>query len=230
MDSVRQKLKEALDAKGITMAAASRRIGRNHAYIQQFLERETPQRLPEDARKRLAALTDLSETDLGANSTGYTRAAPSSARTQSLPEIDVRAGAGGGGVAIEGFAEDPAGNQYVVDNVKDHWGIPGAYLRHELRTNPQSVYVAEIMGDSMEPTLRSGDRVLIDTAHKAPSPPGVYALWDGFGVVVKRIEIVPEADPAAIRVLSDNQRHTAYQRTLEEAHIIGRVVCRVTAL
>lgn len=63
MDEKRKKLKEALDAKKISLAEASRKIGRNPAYIQQYIERGTPRVLPEKLRLALAALTGMSDTD-----------------------------------------------------------------------------------------------------------------------------------------------------------------------
>ena len=35
-------------------------------------------------------------------------------------------------------------------------------------------------GDSMAPTMMSGDRVIVDTGHKTPSPDGLYAIRDTF--------------------------------------------------
>jgi hypothetical protein len=45
----------------ITLKQASRAIGRNNAYLQQFLHRGTPRRLPEDVRHRLAAFLDMDQ-------------------------------------------------------------------------------------------------------------------------------------------------------------------------
>jgi len=43
---------------------ASERIGRNHAYLQQFLERGIPAALPEEARERLAELLGVPQDEL----------------------------------------------------------------------------------------------------------------------------------------------------------------------
>jgi phage repressor protein C with HTH and peptisase S24 domain len=50
----------------------------------------------------------------------------------------------------------------------------------------------------MEPLLASGDRVLIDTSQRVPVPPGIFAIWDGMGLVAKRIEHEPNSDPAMV--------------------------------
>ena len=43
-----------------------------------------------------------------------------------------------------------------------------------------------IDGDSMEPLLGSGDRILIDTSQRVPAPPGIFVIWDGPGLVAQR--------------------------------------------
>lgn len=143
-----------------------------------------------------------------------------------IPEINVRAGAGGGGIALQ----MRNGDYFNTDDIKAEWIIPGSYIRGELRIAQSAVRIVEVLGDSMEPTLKTGDRVLIDTNHKVPSPPGVYAVWDGYGVVIKRIEQVRNVDRPMVRLISDNKNHAAYEVSIEEAAIIGRVVCKVSVM
>ena len=52
--------------RGFDYATLSRLIGRNDAYVQQFIKRGTPRRLPEDERLRLAMALDIDERELGA--------------------------------------------------------------------------------------------------------------------------------------------------------------------
>lgn len=145
----------------------------------------------------------------------------------NIPEIDMRAGGGAGG--FEDLAEpyDPGGGQ---NRVKAVWTIPPAYLRGEFHVDPRNVRIIEVAGDSMTPTLMPHDRILVDISHRQPSPPGVYALWDGFGLVVKRVEILHGTDPLRVLLSSDNPYHPDRELTLDEAHIAGRVVARITGL
>jgi len=108
--------------------------------------------------------------------------------------------------------------------------MPAAFIRHELRSQPQAVRLIEVQGDSMEPTLKGGDRVLIDTNHRTPSPPGVYAVWDGFGLVVKRVQLVAMCDPLQVRLISDNPRHETATVSLADAHIVGRVILKISVM
>ncbi|HYE52108.1 MAG TPA: S24 family peptidase [Azospirillaceae bacterium] len=61
MDPIRTLVLERLEALGLSMADTSRRVGRNHAYIQQFIERGVPKRLPEDVRFQLAQALGVPE-------------------------------------------------------------------------------------------------------------------------------------------------------------------------
>lgn len=76
----------------------------------------------------------------------------------------------------------------------------------------------------MSPTLESGDRAMIDTGDRVPAPDGLFALHNGIGVVVKRLEFIPNSDPPGFKIMSDNPKHSTYERTIEEINVIGRVV------
>ncbi len=90
------------------------------------------------------------------------------------------------------------------------------------------MHIITIIGDSMEKPdgggLRPGDKVLVDTGQKLPSPPGIFATWDGLAVVVKRLEYLDDHDPPMIRLISDNPAHRTYERHVEEVNIVGRVI------
>jgi len=143
---------------------------------------------------------------------------------EAVAEIAVRGGMGGGGEAGVSYSDDGQGGVAIADDVKGNWFLPTEYLRSELSVSPVAARIIEVQGDSMTPTLVSGDRVMIDTNDQRPTPPGIFALWDGFGVVVKRLELIPNSDPPLLRISSDNANHNEYQRTIEEVNIIGRVV------
>lgn len=81
-----------------------------------------------------------------------------------------------------------------------------------------------IDGDSMEPLLSSGDRILVDTSQRIPVPPGIFVIWDGMGVVAKRAEHIPNSDPPRIVIRSVNPEYPAYERDAQEVNMIGRVI------
>ena len=86
--------------------------------------------------------------------------------------------------------------------------------------------IITIYGDSMEPALAAGTRVVVDTTDRTPSPPGVFVVYDGLGLVVKRLEHIARSDPARVRLTSDNPKYQPYELTIDEAQIQGRVIGR----
>lgn len=147
---------------------------------------------------------------------------------ETVAEIDVRAGAGGGGVPVETWVQDGAGNTYAAEGIRAHWEIPGEVMRELLRATPRHIRAFEVIGDSMEPRLGEGDRVFIDLRYTVPSPEGIFALWDGFGVVVKRLQIVRGSDPLRVRVISANPSYEPYEAAVDDIKIIGRYAGRFT--
>lgn len=130
-----------------------------------------------------------------------------------IPEYDVSAQAGSGSVLSDSQSMVPINS----------WSIPIAHILSFTDT-PGSLAVIKIEGDSMEPEYFSGERVLVDLSKKVPSPPGVYVLWDGFGLVFKRIEIILGSNPPTIKISSANKEYSEYERYLEDITINGRVV------
>lgn len=222
MIAIGKKLRRAAEAQGLSAAEVARRVGISPERYGNYVR---SQREPDytTLREICRVLNVTPDYLLGFSEAPTAPGRPGNAPGAWLAEIDVRAGAGGGGEAMITYQPDGNGNQIEQDAVRAGWEIPDGYLRSELRVDPAAARIIEVVGDSMEPTLRSGDRVLINLADRTPSPPGVFALWDGFGVVVKRIEFVPHSDPATIRIISDNSHHPAYERTADEVNVIGRL-------
>ncbi|WP_205411698.1 hypothetical protein [Sphingomonas carotinifaciens] len=65
-EAARANLARLASAGGHSFASLSTRIGRNVAYLQQFVKRGTPRRLPEDERRALAMILQVDERLLGA--------------------------------------------------------------------------------------------------------------------------------------------------------------------
>lgn len=61
-----ERLIELAGRDGVSLAALSRLIGRNDAYLQQFVHRGSPRQLPERERRLLADYLGVPEHELGA--------------------------------------------------------------------------------------------------------------------------------------------------------------------
>lgn len=92
--------------------------------------------------------------------------------------------------------------------------------------NLQNIQAVRVIGESMYPTLREDDYVVIECEERFTGD-GLYVLsWDGI-LLVKRLQ----AGNSVVRVLSDNQTFesmeynpTEDQRTF---HIVGKVILKI---
>jgi hypothetical protein len=65
LDPVRAALLTAAKENGESLASLSNSLGMNPAYLQQFVRRGSPKRLPEEIRHDLAQLLSIEESELG---------------------------------------------------------------------------------------------------------------------------------------------------------------------
>ena len=108
----------------------------------------------------------------------------------------------------------------------EHWSFPKSFVTQQLHTTAAKLRVFEIEGDSMAPTMMSGDRVVIDTAHKNPSPDGLYAIRDAFdSIIVRRLQLLRSGGPSRVKIISDNPKHASEEIPLSELKIVGKVAC-----
>lgn len=202
MLNVRKTLDRLIRESGIGYAGASRLIGKNPAYIQQFIKRGTPRTLAEDDRRALAMHFGVSEEALGA--------APVAPRQQ-----------GGRNLARP---SPPQGDFLYIPyiNNSDEKTMPiTASLAADL--GGAAVLAAlRVAGDAMAPTLLDDD-ILIINIGESPLRDGLY-LIDMNGVpAVKRIAIEP--GKGQVSIISDNSAYPDFTNFPgSKLRIMGRVV------
>lgn len=132
-------------------------------------------------------------------------------------------------IAIHGLKIE-AGLGGGVDVSEEPLGEP-VYFRKTMierltRGKRSQLRIIDLRGDSMEPTLFDGDRAMIDLNDvDVAGNPGVFCLWDGTGLVVKRLQMVPGKRPT-VRIKSDNERYDSSDIDVSSVRIIGRVIWR----
>jgi transcriptional regulator with XRE-family HTH domain len=139
---------------------------------------------------------------------------------EMVPELDL-------GAEARDSAKSARKGSRRTDSVKpDPWVFPSTFVHEQLHSAADRLVVMEIGGDSMAPTVTSGDRVVIDTGRNTPSPDGLYAIRDPFeGIAIKRLQLLRSAKPPKVKVISDNPKHPAEEIALSEVEIVGKVVC-----
>jgi hypothetical protein len=193
--------------RGEDFAGLSRMLGRNPAYIQQFVRRGVPRRLKETERRKLARYFAIPESLLGG---------PSEPETQSgglLPvkRSAVRVSAGPGAIAA-----DEAGKPYFAFD--ERW------LKAMTASPSSKLSIIRVEGDSMAPTLRAGDDILVDLGEcEERLRDGIYVLRIDDALVVKRIALHPVG--RQVTVQSDNPAYPDWPDCdLDEIQCIGRVI------
>ena len=227
-DPVRKRIRQLIGEKHLDLKSLSLALGKNHAYLQQYLERGIPKELNERSRMLLAEQLEVDEAELGAPRPARQGKSTPGLQEQ-IPEIDVHAGAGGGGfTALESHSTN--GMTFSREVVRDHWRLP-EWVLYSLNAKAGNLAAFPVQGDSMAPTLLDGDVVFVDTRVRQPSPPGLFVLADEFGgVIVKRLEVSsnPGEENIMVRVGSDNPHHMTKDLRLDEISIVGRYVGRFT--
>lgn len=127
-----------------------------------------------------------------------------------VPRLDVQASAGNGALA---WSEEPV----------DFLAFQESWLRAR-NISPKYARVLTAKGDSMEPTIRDGDVLLIDTSIDRLRDNSIYiVVYDGF-VLVKRVHGRVDG---SIMLISDNNRYppeTVPGHEVPNIHVAGRVM------
>jgi peptidase S24-like protein len=201
----RAALQRLIDEKGGDYAGLSRLLGRNAAYIQQYMKRGSPRRLAEEDRRLLARYFGVEESRLGGPP------APRGRGLQPVPWLDIGASAG-------------AGTLDADERVEGHIAFDPGWLRGVARGAPDQLSIIRVRGDSMAPTLGDGDEILVDRGDGPEQlRDGVYVLRMDDALVVKRLAVNPAARTLTIR--SDNPAHPVWpDRDPATVEIVGRVV------
>jgi transcriptional regulator with XRE-family HTH domain len=140
-----------------------------------------------------------------------------------VPELDTRAGLGGGGTPNRELRKD---GRHADALKSEGWLFPASFVREQLHTTTGRLLVLDTTGDSMAPTIVSGERVIVDASHNTPTPDGLYAIRDTFNcIVVKRLQVLRSSRPPKVKVISDNPNHPSEETPLGELEIVGKVLC-----
>lgn len=221
------RIREIRKSKHVTLEELSEGSGINYSHLSRIesnargLSLENAVRIARVLGCDVQDFTDeFSEEDIQVADkvTPISLSAPASPPAGDVPNLTIHAGMGIGRIeSIEG-----AESGFVPENYTEgYWTFPGPI--RERFGHLASTHALPVLGDSMEPTLRDGAVVFVDTTHTVPSPPDLYAVDYGDGLMVKRIQLVPKSKK--VRVISDNKdQYETYELDREDLHVFGRVI------
>lgn len=194
--------------RGEDFAGLSRLIGRNSAYIQQFVRRGVPKRLDERDRRALARYFNIPEALLG----GPEVPEEISGGLVPISRVEARASAGPGAFADDEGRRPP------------YFAFDERWLRKLTGSAVSDLTLIRVEGDSMAATLADGDDIMVDRSDGMERlRDGIYVLRIDDALMVKRLAIHPVT--RRITVQSDNPAYADWPDcSLESLSIIGRVI------
>lgn len=204
----RRRLLELADERGVSLSGLSAMIGRNSSYLQQFVRKGSPRKLEENDRRRLAAFFGVDESELGGSQEISSKPVVADKRDGyvEIPRLALDASAGPGAIAGEEAAFDT-------------FRFSARWLRAQ-GFEPGALSAIAVAGDSMEPLLRDGDEILVDTSPR-PLRDGIHVVRVGEALLVKRVQ---SGIPGRIILESENPSYRPIELPPEDVQVIGRVV------
>lgn len=201
----RSRLLELARERGHSLAELSRLLGRNPAYLQQYVARGSPRHLDEPDLRKVAEFLGISPRAISTRQFGRDDLDGGARGWRAIPRLALEASAGPGVLSAE---EIP----YDVFRLSDQW-----LLENGLRNADLSAIRVE--GDSMEPLLRSGDEIFVDRAKR--SGEGVFVVRIGDALHVKQVRA---SAAGTIALISANDAYAPLELPREDVEVIGRVV------
>lgn len=198
VETPRDALDRLTRERGTSLSALSRMLGRNIAYLQQYVRRGTPRVLPERDRRVLAAFFDVEEALLG----GPVPDAPALVR---VPYLGLAASAGPG---ADAGAERVVRHEAFAPGTLRAVGVAAAHAS-----------IIDVRGESMAPHIRDGDRVLVDRAARIVSRAGgLFVIRVDDLLAIKRVR----RDGGVLVIASDNPLFATIKRPVGDVVVIGR--------
>jgi len=217
-ETPREVLDRLIRERGENYGALSHLLGRNPAYIQQYVKRGSPRKLDEDDRRTLARYFGVDERMLGGPdekipiSPVANRVRDGGRRPEMVivPRLALGASAGAGTLD-----EDEAAAGVMAFDPR--------WLR-DLGGRPDWLSIIRVDGESMAPTLSNGDDIMVDRSDGAERlRDGIYVLRLDDVLMVKRVAMTLRRDRFSVR--SDNPAYPDWE-DIDPASvgIVGRVI------
>jgi transcriptional regulator with XRE-family HTH domain len=204
-------IKEKREEQRISQNELGKRVGLSQQQINRI---ENDGNIPLKHIPAFARVLNIPLTDLLPDSFKLIKFSPApSSDCITVDVLDARACCGDG---VENFKE----------NVIGLWQMPKTEFQTITFANPEAVKMLRVFGDSMEPTLKDGDWVLVDTSRNAVDSDGMFLIRMTSGLAVKRIQNTIGSD---IVIKSDNSKYDNITASASDVYVVGKVIYTLTA-
>lgn len=117
------------------------------------------------------------------------------------------------------------GIEALQENIIGTWDIPLVKFRDFSTAKPENVFMFQVDGDSMNPTINSGDWAVADMSQNFISSDGLYLIRTASGLMVKRIQ----SGLNNIIIRSDNPAYGELTANVGEISVLGRIIYLLNA-
>ena len=222
-EEIRGKIAKLIADKQLSLAQVSLNIGKNVAYLHQYITKGSPVRLPEEQRKKLALILGVDEQEL----TDLPITAPIPAHmngintmAEKLTSLFIKKDEEAVIDMIDATACCGDGIDNLPEKVCGHWKLPLTEFKSLASGNPNNIKMLRVQGDSMQPTINEGDFVWVDVSNNFVGSDGIYLIRMATGLAVKRLQ----AGLSNVVIKSDNPTYSDITAEVGELKIIGKVV------
>ncbi|WP_206035723.1 S24 family peptidase [Roseomonas sp. HF4] len=205
-----EQIKEGLARPGKSQKGLAAVLGVDNSTVSRLLTGKRPLRVHE-VPQILAYLESG-----GGSAAGRSRAA--------MPDIVQIGGDRYAMIPVYDAASPVAGDDELPEAPLYRTAFRVDWLRQVSQGEIGDLIVVVIDGDAMEPTLRHGDRVLVDMGSRRPQQKdGIYLLRTAGGLQAKRVAANPLT--GLVTVISDNREHYPCFSDLQpdDITVVGRV-------
>ena len=219
---VKAHVGELIKDKGLSLNSLSLQFGKSGTYLHKFINFDSPKRLDEEVRIKLAAILEVDEQELtdlpitthipahlvGISAIGDKITSVFKKDEVIIQMVDATACCGDG---IDNLPEKTCG----------YWKLPFTEFKSITNVKPENLRMIRAQGDSMKPTIEDGDWVWVDISNNFVGSDGIYLIKLATGLAVKRLQ----SGLSNIVIKSDNYRiYSEITADVGEVKIIGKVV------
>jgi phage repressor protein C with HTH and peptisase S24 domain len=163
MDSARNLIVTRVAELGLSLSELSLKVGKNHAYFQQFIKRGVPTRLPEEVRGRVAEILKIDERQLKVAGLKSSPATPlPNAKYGGRATFDRW-------IPVYGQAVGGKDGEFILNGNQVTEVLAPASL-----SSVPDAYAVYVVGDSMEPRYFAGETLFVNP--RQPISKGAFVV------------------------------------------------------
>lgn len=200
MDKVRQTIVDCADRQGRSLRDLSLAIGKNHAYLFQFVHKHKPEKLGEDARERLAVELGVDPGLLRQGIAYYPAITTPRGAANDLPVLG-RANSLG---------------ELVMDETPAEYVSRPAHL-----LGKEGAFAVYVFDRSMAPRFEPGDLLQIDPTKPCPEGSDVLLVYEDDLAVVRRLKSANEAEVRVERFVPNSTETVPRSKIKRLSRVVG---------